>query len=271
MRKRSYDKEVVARMNALRGNFDVLKAGTVKHGSASYPLYYIIVKGKPGSQNVFLSAGVHGDEPAGVYALLEFLEKHASNYLDDFSFVAFPCINPGGFEKAIRMNNNGVNLNQNFASRKPEPEVKIIKNFLAEHNERYVFSFDFHEDDIYTVVEQFPVEDNPRGFYLYEISKNKKEMFGDDILKIIEAKGVTVCKQEQIYHDKSQDGLVWYKRGTRRYYEHENTLFGYMQKYTKHSFIAETPTCWPLKKRIKAHITALSSALDFFKKQKVEK
>ena len=51
-----------------------------------YPLYQIR-QGK--GRKVIISGCVHGDEPAGAYAILHFFQNYAKDYLNDFEFTAY--------------------------------------------------------------------------------------------------------------------------------------------------------------------------------------
>lgn len=58
----------------------------------------------PGKLGVTISAGMHGDEPAGVEAALRFMEANARNegLLSRFHFIIFPCDNPSGCVPFLR-------------------------------------------------------------------------------------------------------------------------------------------------------------------------
>ena len=55
-----------------------------------------------GRREILMTGGVHGDEPAGVEAVLSFLEGPVEDYLDEFTVV--PCVNPSGLELGRRAN-----------------------------------------------------------------------------------------------------------------------------------------------------------------------
>jgi len=66
-----------------------------------------------GQEAVYLSAGVHGDEPAGVWALLRWAEKNV-RLLRRGAFLLVPCFNPEGLIANTRADARGVDLNRTF-------------------------------------------------------------------------------------------------------------------------------------------------------------
>lgn len=75
---------------------------------------------------------VHGDEPAGALALLDLLQtlvaepERAAGY----DLVLYPICNPTGYEDGTRHNRAGFDLNRQFWSGSPLPEVQILEREL---------------------------------------------------------------------------------------------------------------------------------------------
>ena len=91
-----------------------------------------------------ISAGVHGDEPAGVLALLQ-LASH--DLLDArFSYRLWACINPSGFDAGSRANAEGVDINRTFGRGGTSPEARAI--VMSNRNRKFAISIDLHEDDL---------------------------------------------------------------------------------------------------------------------------
>ena len=244
--------------------WDVHRVSDIPFESAKYPLYYVHAKSpKKVYKNIFLSAGIHGNEPAGVYALLNFLEKKAHEYLDNFSFIAFPCVNPSGFEYDQRGNIDGINLNLTFNGELSSKESTIVKQFIRKSNITYAFAMDMHEDDTYEKVDGYTMKDNPKEFYLYEVSHHKNFFIGPKIIHALECQGIPICKREQIYYEKcNKNGLILSNGILDPSYRDVDTLDGYLQNFTKHIFTPETPTCWSLDKRISVQMKTLLLVLD---------
>ncbi len=99
--------------------------------------------GDSAAPSIHLSAGVHGDEPSGVLALLQLVE---SDMLDPhFSYRIWPCMNPTGFDAGTRVSVDGVDINRTFGRGGTSPESRAI--VTANRDRKFVLAVDFHEDD----------------------------------------------------------------------------------------------------------------------------
>lgn len=108
--------------------------------------------GDPRLPVVTISAGIHGDEPAGVWALLSIV---ADGLLDSrYSYRLWPCFNPSGFDAGTRANAEGIDVNRSFGRGGNSPEAKAI--LTANRDRMFALSIDLHEDH------------EAAGFYLYE-------------------------------------------------------------------------------------------------------
>jgi protein MpaA len=108
--------------------------------------------GDPRLPVVSISAGVHGDEPGGVWALLSLVRD---GLLDPrYSYRLWPCLNPTGFDAGTRTNAEGTDVNRSFSRGGTSPEAKAI--LTANRDRTFALSIDLHEDHEAT------------GFYLYE-------------------------------------------------------------------------------------------------------
>ena len=61
---------------------------------------------------VYISTGIHGDEPAGPLAMLGLIE--ANTWPSGVSLFACPCLNPTGFRGNTRENQAGIDLNRDY-------------------------------------------------------------------------------------------------------------------------------------------------------------
>ncbi len=62
-----------------------------------------------GSRRAYVSAGIHGDEPAGLLAMRQLLQDNA--WPAHVGLWLCPCLNPTGFPLNRRENAQGIDLN----------------------------------------------------------------------------------------------------------------------------------------------------------------
>ncbi len=264
-KKRDYNKIIknLYKLNK-RKYYKLKKLGTVKYNK-TYEIFQLIIKKKSKNPNILISAGTHGWEPAGVYALQEFLEKYINLYLDSFNFYIYPCNNPSGFEYDILTNLNKKDLNREFRKKKPEKEVALIKKSIKNGPKHYLFTVDLHEVNPKEEGEGFTKKDNPKKFYLYEDCANKDLRIGNKIINKIK-KDIPICTWKKIYGDINKKGVVLYPEGNLNpIYKKAVTFDQFLfPKYTKQAITFETPVIWNINRRIKTHIKALQ-ILFYFK------
>ncbi len=250
---RSYKREVVSRLESLPFEKEII-------GTADYDISYPIYKIEAGKgRDVLISGGVHGNEPAGVYAMLDFLEHHMEDYMDDFRFHAYPCVNPTGFEFHTRKNFDEQNINAAFKLPATTQESAIVIESLQRLNISYLFTMDLHEC--------LPDEkDAPEQFFLWEMCDDKKRRVGKKILKNVRKLGIPICNWKRIIGDINDKGVISYPEGFCSQEYADGTSFdAFLRKnYTDHAFTTETHTSWKLEKRIEAQITSLRTVLDSY-------
>ncbi|MEK6889960.1 MAG: M14 family metallocarboxypeptidase [Nanoarchaeota archaeon] len=214
-------------------------------------IYYIHLKSK--SENpikIFLSAGVHGDEPAGVEAVIRFLEADNSSLLDYFEFYILPCLNPYGYARNVRWNSDGLDINRTFENNL-SMEAVLVKTLLAD--KQFDLSIDFHEDWEY------------RGFYLFEISKDNSQL-GKEIINKIACK-CEIKKEERIDGFINNNGVI--KLDCEEFGERVMALY-LANNHVQHSITLETPTQWAFDKRVLTHLESLSIILENYIKTRQE-
>ena len=94
-----------------------------------------------------LFAGVHGDEPAGCTALVQFASALAAEpgRAAGYELFFYPVCNPTGYEDGTRANRAGRDLNREFWRGSAEPEVCILEAELRAH--RFDGLITLHADD----------------------------------------------------------------------------------------------------------------------------
>ncbi len=116
-------------------------AGFWKVGADRYWMPRIVFRpaaADPGQEQIRIGifAGIHGDEPAGVEALLDFLRYLEENpaLFRNYHLHIYPLCNPTGFEDDTRHARSGKDLNREFWRGSLEPEVGILERELMRHH-----------------------------------------------------------------------------------------------------------------------------------------
>ena len=117
---------------------------SIDYNNQQYPIYcYQINPNKKIS--VLLTGSVHGEEPAGAYALSDII-NNANLYSEknkDISIDIIPVMNPWGFSTDIRFNYNGINVGVDFTSQRSSEAKAIIKYVKTK---KYNCVIDLHEN-----------------------------------------------------------------------------------------------------------------------------
>lgn len=106
------------------------------------------VRAGTGAKKIILWSQMHGNESTTTKALIDFLffldgdETTAKFFLDTFSFVVIPILNPDGARNYTRENANGVDLNRD-AFAVTQPESALLHQVCME--ESPFFTFNLHD------------------------------------------------------------------------------------------------------------------------------
>jgi hypothetical protein len=116
--------------------------------SSELPRYLFIgPKGGGDPIRVGLFAGIHGDEPEGVHALVRFVQllEAEPQLATGYCLFIYPICNPTGFEDRTRTSRRGKDLNREFWRNSSEPEVRLLQSELVAHAFDGIISL--HTDD----------------------------------------------------------------------------------------------------------------------------
>ncbi len=197
---------------------------------------------------VFLSGGMHGEEPAGVEAVLQWLESPASRRWQ-VNWYVLPCINPYGWERNYRRNRQRYDINRQFRGRTDCVEAKLVKRLLR--GREFALSFEFHEDVDAT------------GFYLYEHSMHDP-LFADRILAAVAQ--ITPIHRGRVIDGRAADGRGLITRpatlAALRRRPQWPMAYHVMRHHAPHLIGSETAVRAPFANRVTAHRRSLEVALE---------
>jgi hypothetical protein len=215
--------------------------------SADMPIYEVF-SGKEDSGNlVYISAGIHGDEPASVWALYSWFEMQSESH-DELSFMIFPCLNPFGLINNIRFDSDGDDLNRSWGS----TEKSLISQII-ERTKPFSFSMaiNLHEDY------------DANGIYLYESLDGK--MRDDLALQILTSgsKYIPVDSRKKIEGRWSKNGIIRPSPSSLPKEGLPEAAFLQRGK-AKRTLVLETPSEYDLRQRIKAQVAMIQKASSEF-------
>jgi len=147
----------------------------------------------PALQNktgIYISAGIHGDEAAGVAGLLDWA---MSKNLASIPLVLYPCLNPWGLINNSRFDSKGNDLNRIWDNQ-DHPLVQTVSKKLQ--SIELCLSLNLHEDY------------DGQGIYLYEPGRGgRPDPLAEKILSSAESIIRRDCRKT-IEGRKVRDGMI---------------------------------------------------------------
>lgn len=120
--------------------------GQIRYGASSLPLWVLRKPAlNPVAKTICLMAGLHGNEPAGVQALLALAQDMQARpaAFAAHRYVIVPLANPWGWERDLRHNGDNRDAARQFVEGSAQ-EATLLKNLFAA--ERCDLLVDLHED-----------------------------------------------------------------------------------------------------------------------------
>lgn len=96
---------------------------------------YIGPKGGDDPIRIGIFATIHGDEPEGAHALVQFIRllEQSPEIARGYCLFIYPVCNPTGYEDNTRYSRRGRDLNREFWNHSTEPEVLLLQSELYSH------------------------------------------------------------------------------------------------------------------------------------------
>ncbi|MFC5437190.1 M14 family metallocarboxypeptidase [Rhodanobacter umsongensis] len=195
--QRSYEADVLGRVDALRARLDVSEYGRLDVPPDSYPLFAIRSRSwRDELPCVLVTGGVHGYETSGVHGALQFVERHAASYDGRANLVVVPCVSPWAYERVHRWNAAALDPNRSFRRDSPVPESAALMRLVAPFRDRVLVHVDLHETTDSDESEFRPAlaardgaayepGEVPDGFYLVDDSEHPQPAFQQAIIAAV--------------------------------------------------------------------------------------
>jgi Succinylglutamate desuccinylase / Aspartoacylase family len=200
----------------------------------------------PHSTRIYLSAGIHGDEPAGPLAALRLLQENRWPPNAELWFC--PCLNPMGFVLNRRENPDGKDLNRDYR----HSETAEVRTHVAwlERQPRFDVYFCLHEDW------------ESHGFYLYEQNPEQRPSLAENIMEAVQ-KVCPIDRSDLIEGRPANGGIIRpiLDPNTRPQWAE---VFYLITHKARHGYTLEAPSDFPLPTRVKALVMGVNAALESF-------
>jgi RimJ/RimL family protein N-acetyltransferase len=135
MSKRSYQQDVVSKIEALKDHLHVVQYGSLSVDPKRYPLFCIKTRGcwdDPLKHCLLITGGVHGNETSSVEGALLFATTEMKLLGDaGFNVCVCPCINPWGYEHLQRWSWTSLDPNRGFFPTSALCPTEEAGNFIA--------------------------------------------------------------------------------------------------------------------------------------------
>lgn len=194
-------------------------------------------------RRVYLSTGIHGDEPAGPLAIHDLLVEN--NWPATLELRVCPCLNPTGFARNSRENRDGHDLNRDYRHSETD-EVRAHVAWLQQQP-AFDLTICLHEDW------------EAHGFYLYELNPDQQPSPAEAAIEAVGA----VCpidRSSVIEGRPAQGGIIrpQFDPTTRPQWPE---AFYLVRTKCRHSFTLEAPSDFPLWTRVAALKRAVQTLL----------
>ncbi len=210
-----------------------------------YPILLVRRSRGKNLPTALLIAGTHGDEPAGIEAVMTFLQRDISPWLQHMNFEVLVCLNAYGYVHNTRHNAQDIDINWAW-SRDDVPEVQVVKQWVNER--RFVFALDFHED-----------WESP-GYYLYELRRGAAPM-AEDIVAAVK-KVCPLNTEAEIEGMPAAGGIVHADIAKAEKGRGKGIPLELFYHHTDHQLTLESPTGLDMEVRVAAHMAALNALVE---------
>jgi len=192
---------------------------------------------------IYLSTGIHGDEPAGPLAALRLLREN--QWPKDAELWFCPCLNPMGFVLNRRENDRGVDLNRQYRHR----ETAETRAHIAwlERQPQFDLCLCLHEDW------------ESHGFYVYELNPENRPSLAETMVAHI-AEVCPIDPSEIIEDRPAQGGIIRPNLDPQTRPLWAEAFYLIVNK-TRLSYTLEAPSDFPLTTRINALVAGVNAAL----------
>ena len=201
-------------------------------------------EGRPQSAiRIYLSSGIHGDEPAGPLAAVRLVQENRWPANAELWFC--PCLNPMGFVLNRRENAGGRDLNRDYR----HLETAEVRAHIAwlERQPQFDLCLCLHEDW------------ESHGFYVYELNPENRPSLAKTMIARI-AETCPINHSEIIEDRPAQNGIIRPNLDPQKRPQWAEAFYLIVNK-TRLSYTLEAPSDFPLITRVNALVAGVNAVL----------
>ena len=216
------------------------------HGDFKWPALHRPSHVTHHASRIYISAGIHGDEPAGPLAALQLIQEN--RWPDNAEILLVPCLNPIGFTLNRRENADGIDLNRDYRSPK-SAEARAHIAWL-ERQPKFDLYLCLHEDW------------ESHGFYLYEQNPDQKPSLAERMIAAVKP----VCPvdlSENIEGRVAHGGIIRPVINPQERPDWPEALYLISHK-ARQGYTLEAPSDFPLATRVHALVAAVNAAVGIY-------
>jgi hypothetical protein len=203
-------------------------------------LFYLRTPALTEAGGIYISAGIHGDEPAGTEGLITWAEGQGRR-LAKLPLLLLPCLNPWGLAQNMRTNARGLDLNRMF-HHDEEPVICAVRELVGRR--QFAAAAMLHEDY------------DGQGLYLYEVQR--VQPYWGEALLAAAAAHLPIDGRSRIDGRKVVAGIHRRRIDRKRF-----ARIGYPEAVWLHlahsarTFTIETPSEYALERRVAAQVSVI--------------
>ena len=198
--------------------------------------------GTPRSR-LYISTGIHGDEPAGPLAIRQLLQEN--RWPPSLDLWLVPCLNAAGFVQNRRENPDGLDLNREYLE--PEAEEILAHTAWLKRQPEFDLCMCLHEDW------------ESHGFYVYELNPDHRPSLAEAIVAAV-AEVCPIDHSETIEGRPARRGIIRPDIDPRSRPKWPESFFLLIYK-TRLSYTLEAPSDFPLEARVEALVQGVKAAV----------
>jgi murein peptide amidase A len=191
----------------------------------------------------YLSAGIHGDEPAGPLAMLQLIRDGL--WPAQAGVWLCPCLNPRGFAQNRRENPAGLDLNRDYRSPQSD-EIRAHVDWLR-RQPLFDLTLCLHEDW------------EAKGFYVYELNPDQRPSHASAIIQAV-APHCPIDDSPLIENRAAKDGVIRPDLNPTDRPQWPEAFY-LITHQTRQSYTLEAPSDFPLRTRVAALVAAARTAI----------